>query len=74
MTAKATIDLALPNSVQWRIRVTIATLCVAFYSLVSVVLNEERSMVYKSDHRCFALCVGFYSLVFVVKCFRMNVK
>jgi len=39
VTAEATIDLALPNSVQWRIRVTIATLCVAFYSLVSVVVN-----------------------------------
>jgi hypothetical protein len=39
VTAKATIDLALPNSVQWRIRVTIDTLCGAFCSLVSVVVN-----------------------------------
>jgi hypothetical protein len=39
VTAKATIHLALPNSVQWRIRVTIDTLCVALYSLVSVVVN-----------------------------------
>ncbi len=39
VTAKATIDLALPNSVQWRIRVTIDTLCGAFYSLVFVVGN-----------------------------------
>jgi hypothetical protein len=39
VTAKATIDLALPSSVQWRIRVTIDTLCVAFSSLVSVVVN-----------------------------------
>jgi hypothetical protein len=64
VTAKATIDLALPNSVQWPIRVTVDTLCVAFYSLVSVVLNEERSMVYKSDHRCSLCCflfVGFCS-------------
>jgi hypothetical protein len=39
VTAKATINLALPNSVQWRMRVAINTLCVAFYSLVSVVVN-----------------------------------
>ncbi len=39
VTAEGTIDLALPNSVQWRIRVAIDTLCAAFYSLVSVVGN-----------------------------------
>jgi hypothetical protein len=39
VTAKATIALALPNSVQWRIIETIDTLCVAFSSLVSVAVN-----------------------------------